>query len=268
MTATMTPTIMVDLVRRFLRDQPKLNALTKKYESDDDDIKFAINMAISDWNSTPPMLSPVGLVDFPILDWLVVASSMFILQSAGVLQYRNDLPFNDSGITVNPWNKGPAYINLAGMWANIVESKKRDFKIAINYGKTFGIVKSPEFMLWDYSGLYSGPTYLAQSGGSNLSALPGGILGQTTQIITSPSKSDPMQFINSSWVTNPVSNRYEINFYHNLSADCDVRITDSATGADLRNQCSIVFPNKNLIIIHVPLAPDGRFSGQMIAFKL
>lgn len=270
MTATMTPTILVDLVRRFIRDQPKLNALIQKHESDEDEIKLAINMAISDWNSTPPLLPPVGLDNFPVFDWLIVASAMFVLQSAGVLQYRNEMPFNDSGITVNPWSKGPAYTNLAGMWANMVETKKREYKIAINYGRTFGIVKSPEFMLWDYSGLYTGPTYLAQSGGSSMSAIPGGIGGQPSMVntIATPSKSDPFQFQNTTWVVNPLNNRYEINFYHNLNADCDVRITDPNSGEDLRDRCGIVFASKNLIILHTTLAPDGRFSGQAIAFKM
>lgn len=268
MSAILTPEIAIELIRRFLRDQPKLNALIKKQETDDDEIKLAINMAISDWNSTPPILSPVGLADFPVFDWLIVASSMFILQSAGVLQYRNELPFNDSGITVNPWSKGPAYTSLAGMWANMVENKKREFKIAINYARTFGIVRSPEYMLWDYSGLYTGPSYLTMTGGSNLSALPGGIVGGTPTAITTPSKSEPFLFFNTTWTVNPVNNRYEINFYHNLNSDVDVRITDPDTGQDLRNRAGIIFPTKNLIILHVPLAPDGRFSGQAIAFKL
>jgi hypothetical protein len=267
MTATMTPRILIDLVRRFLRDQPKLNALIRKNETDDDEIKLAINMSISDWNSTPPILQQVGLDNFPVLDWLIVSTAMWCLVSAGVLQYRNELQFNDSGITVNPWSKGPAYTNLAGMWANMVEKKKSDYKIAINYGRTFGIVRSPEFMMWDYSGLYTGPDYLDATGAGAMSAIPGNAESHP-QAIHSPSKTVPFIFTNSTWEVNAVNNQYEINFYHNLHADCDVRITDPSSGQDLRNQCSIRFPNQNVIIISVPLAPDGRFSGQMIAFKL
>jgi hypothetical protein len=214
-------------------------------------------------------MTRVTIENFPSFSWLVVSSAMHLLVSAGVLNYRNEMPFNDSGVTVNPWSKGPQYIGLAGMWANMVEKKKTDFKIAINYAKTFGIVKSPEYMLWDYAGLYTGPGYgtMASSGG-NFTALGSQNTVPTPQIIQTPSKTEPFYFKINTWATNPLLNRYEINFSHNLAADVDVRITDPNSGLDLRNKCSIEFKGKNLLTISVPLAPDGRFEGQMIAFKL
>lgn len=266
----MTPQILINLIRMFLRDKPKLNALIKKEETDDDEIKLAINMAISDWNSTPPLLTHVGLTNFPVMDWLIVASAMFILQSAGVLQYRNELQFNDSGITTSPWTKGPAYMGVAGMWAQLVEKKKYEFKLAINYGRTFGIVKSAEYMLWDYSGLYTGPDYLTATGTSSMSAVPGGILGPNgpSGRPQTPQKTDPFVFVMSNWTLDPINNRYVINFYHNLNSDVDVRIMDPITGTDLRNKVNIVFQNKNVLFIWVPIVPDTRMEGQMIAFKL
>lgn len=261
-----TPEQAVDLIRRFLRDQPKFNKLIKINETDDDEIKLAINMAISDWNSTPPLLTPVGLDNFPVFDWLIVASSMFILQSAGVLNYRNEMPVQDGGIVINPWGRGPNYIGLAGMFANLVENKKREYKIAVNYSKTFGIIKSPEYMLWDYAGLHTGPAYATMGTGSGMSALPRSVDPIVNP--TSPTRTDPYSFELSSWVVNPATSRYEINFYHNLNSDVDVRITDPGSGEDLRNKCGVQFVNKNMLIVHLPLAPDTRFSGQMIAFKL
>lgn len=262
---------LINLIRLFLRDNPKLNVLIKKEETDDDVIKLAINMAISDWNSTPPLLAPVRLESFPVFDWLIVASCMFILQSSGVLQYRNELQYSDGGITVNPWSKGPAYTTLAGMWAERVERTKTQFKIACNYARTFGIVRSPEYMLWDYSGLYTGPDYLTATNGGEMSALPGGLDGSggvEEHHKKRPNRTPPFMFSIGTWVVNPITNMYEINFPHNLNSDVDVRITDPTSGKDLRSQCSIQFANTNLIVLSIPLVPDTRFAGQAIAFKL
>jgi hypothetical protein len=258
---------VINLVRKFLRDTPKLNELRKVQESTDDDIKLAINMAISDWNSTPPLIAPSRLENFPSMDWLVVATAMFILQSAGILQYRNDLAYNDSGITVNPWSKGPQYFNTAGMWAQMVENKKRELKTAINYSITFGIVRTAEYMYWDYAGLYSGPQY--DNAGYNIS----GTTPNTDTLInpampTTPSRSNPFDFTISSWTPDPANSVYILNFYHNLMADVDVRIIDPITGMDLRNKVGIQFGSKTTVRLSVPMIPDGRLNGQIVAFKI
>lgn len=254
------------LVRRFLRDQPKFNKIHKIEETTDDEIKLCINLALSDWNGTPPLLAPVDIEHFPMFDWLIICTAMFVLQSAGVLQYRNEMAFNDNGVSVNPWSKGPQYIGLAGMWSQMLEIKKREFKTAFNYASTFGIVRSPEFMLWDYAGIYQGPQF-AEAGQGGMSAAPG-FTANPTSTSSTPTKSEPYLFVINDWTVNPLTNQYEINFYHNLKSDVDVRITDPNTGQDLRNRATITFRNNNAVLLEVPLAPDGRFAGKMIAFKL
>ena len=262
---------VVNYVRLFLRDQPKLNKLTKMKENDDDEIRLAVHMAISDWNGTPPLLNPVGIEDFPLFDWLIVASAMFVLQSSGVLQHRNDLPFNDNGVSVNPWSKGPAYVNLAGMWAQMCETKKRDFKYAYNVGKTFGIIKSPEYRMWDYSGLYAGAQF-NDFGTGSLSAAPSMVPdmanGQPYPPTWKGHDAPPLNFRIADWIANPLTTHYEITFNHALNTDVDVRITDPATGNDLRSRCMIRFASKNMVVIAIPLTPDTRFDGQMIAFRI
>jgi hypothetical protein len=265
--ANLTADTLIQLIRKFLRDTPKLNELRRVQESTDDDIKLAINMAMSDWNSTPPLIAPSRLDNFPSMDWLVMASCMFILQSAGVLQYRNDLAYQDSGITVNPWSKGPQYFNTAGMWAQMVEMKKREFKVAFNYAQTFGVVRTAEFMYWDYAGLYSGPQFNNQGFSLN-GATPNTDTPTTQTTPVTPSRSAPFDFVISSWHPDPPNSVFYLDFYHNLMSDVDVRIIDPNNGTDLRNKFGIQFVNKTYVRLTTTMIPDGRLAGQIVAFKL
>jgi hypothetical protein len=265
--SNLTVDTLISSIRKFLRDTPKLNELRRVQENTDDDIKLAINLAMSDWNSTPPLISPARIDNFPAMDWLVLASSMFLLQSAGILNYRNDLAYNDSGITVNPWSKGPAYFSTAGLWAQIVENKKREFKIAYNYAITFGVVRTAEFMYWDYAGLYSGPQY------DNSGYQIGGTAPNTDTPINpampvTPSRSNPFDFTIATWRPDPPNSVFTLDFYHNLMSDVDVRIVDPISGMDLRNKIGIQFISKTTVKLTVPMIPDSRINGQIVAFKL
>ncbi len=265
----MTPQVVIDMARKFLRDTPKLNELRGIEETDESVFKLAINMSISDWNSTPPLLAPVGLEDFPSFDWLIISTGLFVLMSAGVLQYRNELQYSDQGITVNPWSKGPAYIHIAGMWAGMCDTKKREYKYALNLSRTFGIARTSEYLMWDYSGLYTGvPGDNVR--GTGPSSVAGGILGTNEPIGPSnePHKRLYINFTIEQWVGNGSGAVWEMVLYHNFGSDVDVRLTDPATGQDLRNQASIFFGTKNAITLRVPMAPDGRFAGQAIVFQV
>jgi len=169
---------------------------------------------------------------------------------------------------VNPWSKGPNYTNLAGMLSQNLMNEAHEIKYAINTGNTFGAVRSAEFRRWDYAGLFSnnglfgsGPT--ASAAPASLEAPSQEPSGQT------PAKTTPLLFGPESWTANPAAQEYVYAFPHNLGADVDVRITDPASGEDRRNKCSrIKFTNKNLVELFVAMTPDGRFAGQIIAYKI
>ena len=262
-----TPQSLIEIIRRFLRDTPKLNELKGKIESDDDDIKLAINMAISDWNNTPPLIAPVGLDNFPCPNWLIMASAMFILESAGVLQYRNELAYSDSGVTVNPWSKGPAYFNTAGMWSKMVENQKRDFKYSLNVSQTFGVVRSPEYLVWDWAGLYTGPQF--DNRGSSYVAMAGTGAGTPVPDYVAPSSTAPFNFGIDSWSGDNGSHEFFLIFTHSLLASVDIRIVDPNTGIDLKSKMKYIqFLDQNNIKLAVNMVPDGRIAGQMIAYKI
>jgi hypothetical protein len=125
--------------------------------------------------------------------------------------------------------------------------------------------------MWDYSGLYAGAQF-NDFGTGSLSAAPSMVPemadGRPYEGVHPGHRSDPLNFRIADWVVNPVTGHYEITFHHNLNTDVDVRITDPITGIDLRNRCGIQFASKNYVLLYIPLTPDTRFAGQMIAFKL
>lgn len=262
-----TPQSLIDVVRKFLRDNPKLNELRGVMESDDDDIRLAINMAISDWNMTPPLLAPVGLNNFPIPNWLILATVVFVLQSAGILQYRNELPYNDSGISVNPWSKGPNYFKTAMQWAQFVEQQKREYKYAINIANTFGVVRSPEYLVWDWAGLYTGPQF--DNRGATYQALAGTGAGTPSLTETKPSSTAPFNFSIDLWEADNANGVFYLIFNHGLLSEVDVRITNPDTGMDIKSQMkTIQFVSNAVVKLTVNMIPDGRLAGRMIAYKI
>lgn len=129
-------------LRLFLQDTPELNRLIRKRESEADLIDFAIEMAISDWNATTPMLHPVSITNFPSLYMLMMGASIQILVSQGILQARNELQYNAGGSSFLRSNKSNYYMQWAINLQNQYELKKRNIKIQQNVSRGWGGVAS------------------------------------------------------------------------------------------------------------------------------
>lgn len=121
--------------RFWLRDFAELNRLVAGQESNDRMIAFCAIDAISDFNSTPPHIGTYGFTDFSTRGWtslLRVGTTVHLLQSVGILQTRNHLPFSDGGINVAVSDKTP----LLQAWIQMLERKwelqKQQVKISLN----------------------------------------------------------------------------------------------------------------------------------------
>jgi hypothetical protein len=130
-------------LRLFLRDTPALNRLIRKEESDDELLTFAIDMTISDWNSTTPMLGGgVHIGNFPSLYLLMQGAVIQILKSQGLYQARNELTYNTGGSSFVRSNKTQYYQSWCLNLANEYEMKKRNMKIQQNIASGYGGVSS------------------------------------------------------------------------------------------------------------------------------
>ena len=56
---------MASLLREFMRDHAELNRLIQGVEHSTRLITWALVDCIDDWNTTPPLIGPVGILNFP-----------------------------------------------------------------------------------------------------------------------------------------------------------------------------------------------------------
>jgi len=129
-------------LRLFLRDTAQLNRLIRKEESDNELLTFAIEMTVSDWNSTTPLGQNVDIGNFPSLYLLMHGAAIQILKSQGILQARNELSYNAGGSSIVRSNKSNYYLNWMINFANDYEMKKRNMKMARNINGGWGGVHS------------------------------------------------------------------------------------------------------------------------------
>lgn len=125
-------------LRLFLRDTPQINRLIRANESTDEDLMFALDMCISDWNTTTPMIGNTHIGNFPSLYLLMHGAAMQILKSAGLVQARNELNYNTGGSSFVRSNKTQYYQSWMTNFSNEYEAKKRNLKIQQNIEKAWG----------------------------------------------------------------------------------------------------------------------------------
>lgn len=143
----------ISMVRMYMRDIPELNRLIAGVEHSNRQIVWAIADALSDWNSTPPLITPVGLETHPSMYLLLRAVAISLLESVGILQTRNHLSFSDGGIQVGVSDKTPYIQSWLQLLKNSYEEKKKQLKTAINIESAWdGGVSSEYAYLNDFYG--------------------------------------------------------------------------------------------------------------------
>jgi hypothetical protein len=86
-------------VRGFVRDFPGLNRLISGEESSDRLIRYCADLAVDEWNTTPP-LSAHTIAKFPSRSVLLRLTICNLLTSVGILKSRNSFAYSDGGFQV------------------------------------------------------------------------------------------------------------------------------------------------------------------------
>lgn len=141
----------VNKVRSFIRDEKNLNALLDGEETSDTFVKFAGELALDDFNTTPPLIGNFNLSSHPSKSLLLLATVIYILKSAGVLQSRNQLDYASGGVTVATSNKTPLYQSWVQVMMQEYEAKKANLKKALNAEAAYGGVSS-EYVQVNFGG--------------------------------------------------------------------------------------------------------------------
>jgi hypothetical protein len=129
-------------LRLFLRDTPELNRLTRKFENDDTALEFGIEMCISDWNSTTPLIGSVNICDFPGIFLLLHGAAIQLLASEGIKQARNELNYNAGGSSFVRSNKTQYFMQWMTNFDNKYQLMKRNLKMQQNINGGWGGVVS------------------------------------------------------------------------------------------------------------------------------
>lgn len=133
---------LVPMLRAFLGDTPEDNKLIEDRELSDDKLRLALNLALDEYNNTPPFETRT-FATFPSLSIIIHGGAIHALVMAGIVQTRNYLNFSDGGIQEVISDKGPAYQS----WIQNLMGKYREeamaLKTSLNMERNFGCIPSP-----------------------------------------------------------------------------------------------------------------------------
>lgn len=124
----------IQAVRLFMRDFSELNVLTRGQESSDRMILWCTLDFLSDFNGTPPLTTYTleQLFALQLQHFAIRGTVIGLLQSVGILQTRNHLPFSDGGLSVSINDKAPQIQSWLQLLQSAYEQKKRLIKTALN----------------------------------------------------------------------------------------------------------------------------------------
>ena len=130
--------VILRQVRSFLRDHPEVNALLDGEETGDALLELYVDMAVDDWNTTPPLFGAINVQNHPGRSLMIFYVCGLCLWSAAILQARNDLQYSDGGISVATSNKSQIYQQLSAQLMAVYEQKKLRMKKSQNTEMAYG----------------------------------------------------------------------------------------------------------------------------------
>ena len=148
--------LSIGMIRMALLDYSRdANVLLNDLEFSDVMVTSAIMRPVNDWNATPPDLGRYTACTFPWTEPWLRCTCGYLLEMAAAKYVRNALPHNAGGLTMDPNNKGNAYLQMAerlrSEWKNWVAAKKTELNMMSVWGGTANIAFDGT---WKYRGLY------------------------------------------------------------------------------------------------------------------
>ena len=132
--------------RNYIKDKEALNRLLKfSKESTDDELTMYLEMSLSFLNSIPPILGYMDFGAFPLPALLIHQAAIEAMISNSILSARNDLTYNNGGITVKITD-GNRYLNIIQVMLRMTDKELemwKQMKIAANINGGWGGVFSP-----------------------------------------------------------------------------------------------------------------------------
>lgn len=131
-----------EALRSYINDRPETNTLLAGYELGDPTLDICIEMALSEFNNSAPVLQPYIIETFPGIDVLMLGCLIQVLISAGILNARNELPYNAGGVSVQISAKSTPYMSWLQNILAMYNQKKKDLKTFLNMQLGWGGISS------------------------------------------------------------------------------------------------------------------------------
>lgn len=139
-----------EYLRLFLMDTAELNRLLRRQEIDDRRLDLAIQLTLSDWNTTTPMIGAVNIATFPSFYLLIHGAAIQCLKMAGLYQSRNELTYSSGGSSFIRANKTAYYQSWIQNFSSEYETKKLNIKIQQNVEGSYNGGFHSEYALIGY----------------------------------------------------------------------------------------------------------------------
>ena len=136
----------VSSLRNYIKDSEIKNILLKyTKENVDAELQMYVQMAMGFLGAIPPFVIAFDYGTFPIPSLLVHQAAIECMISNGILHARNELTYNNGGITVKVFDS-QRYLNFIQTLMRMTDFEIQNLtkmKIAINLESSFGGVYSP-----------------------------------------------------------------------------------------------------------------------------
>jgi len=151
-------------LRDFIKDHEAFNRLLKfEKENEDSYLRLYLDMAMGFLNAIPPYIGPFGWDTFPVPNLIIHQATIECLISNSIVQARNELAYNNGGITVKI-SDGNRYLNILQILYRATDMEIKtltQIKIAINIQNGYGGVSSPYSYLHGRSAILNPNSILA-----------------------------------------------------------------------------------------------------------
>lgn len=126
---------LIEYIRAFLRDTPELNRLVAGREHSDKLIAMAMFDTLERVQAMSP---PVPISSLPI-NILRLGSTIFLLQSLGLLMTRNQLNYRTGrGTGIGLQDKVPLILNWIQLFQQEFKEAAKEWKVSLNLSRALG----------------------------------------------------------------------------------------------------------------------------------
>lgn len=108
-------------------------------------VALALMFTVAKFNTIPPLIGNFTIDSIPA-DLLLKGTTSHILESAAILNARNQLDYSAGGVSVAHSNKAPLYLSFVQMYNSEWHQMTKAFKVAQNIEGAYGHGVASEYL--------------------------------------------------------------------------------------------------------------------------